>query len=117
MLLRPLWLPHGLPHRPSLIEWTPLAVSGEPCYLLTLPRCRPYNQIPSWDWCKIAEGMDTDGNLRAFKASRGGAGVVCQPTGTRLGPGLGHMPPRMAAPAPAPPLLGCELPPAWLPPA
>jgi len=30
---------------------------------------RPYNRIQQWDWCKVAEGMDVGGNLRAFKAS------------------------------------------------
>ncbi len=33
------------------------------------PACRPYNRIQQWDWCKVAEGMDVSGNLRAFKAS------------------------------------------------
>lgn len=39
-----------------------------------LPRCRPYNRIQQWDWCKVAQGMDVSGNLRAFKASKGQPG-------------------------------------------
>lgn len=29
----------------------------------------PYNRIQQWDWCKVAQGMDVSGNLRAFKVT------------------------------------------------